>query len=577
MAVADRVARLAMIGSPDDGGQTLDQYELDLSDDSTAELAATIVDTHRALAASGNRLAATRLSFTEASEAAAFRQVLLDAGLIDVDVLSESEAAAALIRTTDAGAFLLVDDDTVTLNTVDADPTTTSIVASADIGAAGAVVACAWVLQRLGESATTGPVLLVGQRDDLDSIAAGIHERSPFPVEVPADPSFAIARGAAKAVTLDMTAPPTQWGLIDPAGPATQLAPSVGGEATALAPVVAPAAAGDATAMGAVLGPQLAYSMADDDPLEMPMGPLGELIPEHDDEETFYTQAIEPVRPRMLLMGSVIAFAAVGLGILGVTVAINIRPAASVSQQPTPALQSETVPGRYLPQVPHQPDPDAKPVVVLTPPPAAPPVVSPRTDNAPVIRDAPVAPPPVNAPPPPPVNIPAPPPAVPPPVGVPVIPLPPIIILPPIQVTTPPWTPPPWTPPTTPTRPPTTPPTTPTTTPPTTPTTTPPTTPTTTPTTTPPTTPTTTEAPTTPTTEAPTTPTTTEAPPTTPTTEAPTEPSRPEPATEPKPVPEPASTPAPAVETPAPAATEAPAPREPAVEAPATTVVTAPS
>src|SRR6185436_4232405 len=112
----------------------------------------------------------------------------------------------------------------------------------------------------------------------------------------------------------------------------------------------------------------LAYSMADDAPLEMPMGPLEELIPEQDDDEAFYTQVIEPVKPRMVLLGSVIAFAAVGLGVLGVTVAITVRPTAAVSQQPTPALQSETVPGRYLPQVPHQPDPVAKPVDVLTPP-----------------------------------------------------------------------------------------------------------------------------------------------------------------------------------------------------------------
>ena len=69
VAVSGRVAQLAMVGSPAEGGEVFDQYELELPDDATSELAETIIGTDRALAGSGNRLAATRLYFPETSEA----------------------------------------------------------------------------------------------------------------------------------------------------------------------------------------------------------------------------------------------------------------------------------------------------------------------------------------------------------------------------------------------------------------------------------------------------------------------------------------------------------------------------
>ena len=58
VAVTGRVARLAMVGA---GGQVLDQYALDLPDDAMTDLADTIVGTYRAVADSGNVMAATRL------------------------------------------------------------------------------------------------------------------------------------------------------------------------------------------------------------------------------------------------------------------------------------------------------------------------------------------------------------------------------------------------------------------------------------------------------------------------------------------------------------------------------------
>ena len=310
-------------------------------------------------------------------------------------MVSEAEAATALVRSVDdRAALLLVDDETATLTTVGTDSTTSAVLASVPIGAAGAAAACAAVLAGMqAQPQAPVKVMLVSNREDLESVAAGIREQSSVPVELPTDASFAIARGAAQTVG---------WALVDPAGPATQLAPAAS-PATQLAPVSAPVPnqASDAvTGLRAAAEPQLAYSMAEPDPLpmgmggyddapyEMPMDPLSELIPEHDDDATTYTEVVAPVHQRMILMGSAVAFLIVSFATLAVTVAINVRPAASTSDLTSPPVQSDTVPGRYLPPVPHEPDPVAQPVAVLTPPPVAPPApkpnVSPRTNNGPV-------------------------------------------------------------------------------------------------------------------------------------------------------------------------------------------------
>lgn len=544
VAVTGRVARLAMIGSPASGGQLLDQYALDLSDDGLTELADTIIGTFRAVTESGNQVAATRLCLPDASEADTLRQTVQSAGVPNVEVVAEAEAAAALARSAGADAALLLsDDDTASLTVVGENDEATSILATVPVGAAGAAAACAAVLQQVPAADAPMRVMLVGQRLDLDSVAAEL--RSTAPVEVPADAGYAIARGAAQVA--DGFAPAGAATQMAPAADATQLAPAA--EATQMAP--AAAAAADATQMapaseaateGAV-GPDLAYSQETESepwPDEMPMDPLNEFVPEQADEAE-YTTAIAPPPPRMLLMGSAVMFVVVSFATLAVTVVTNVRPAADVSAQPVTATQANTVPGNYLPPVPHEPDPVALPVAVLTPPPAAPAAPSVRSgtgdrpaNQAPRVQaPAPAAPP--AAPAPPPVQAPA-------PVPVPV-PVPPVIVLPPLT----PWTP-PWVTPTTPPTPPTTTP--PTTTPPTT---TPPTT--TPPTTTPPTTPPTTTKP----------PTTT-APPTTvdPTTSAPQTPPSSEPSV--PPVEEPSYTPPPTYTPPV------EQPVEPAPEVPASPV-----
>jgi hypothetical protein len=216
VAVTGRVARLAMIGAPASGGQVLDQYALDLPDDAITDLGDTIVGTYRALAESGNRVAATRLVLPDAARAETLRQAVLAAGVPNVEVVSEAEAAEALARSVGVdAALLLAEDDTASLTVVGEDGESTSVLASVPIGAAGAAAACVSVLQRVAAAETPMRVMLVGQRLDLDSIAAELS--STTRLQVPPDAGYAIARGAAQTAG--------ESGFAE-AGAATQMAPT---------------------------------------------------------------------------------------------------------------------------------------------------------------------------------------------------------------------------------------------------------------------------------------------------------------------------------------------------------------
>lgn len=365
VAVTGRLARLAMIGSPASGGQVFDQYALDLLDGGMTDLAETIVGTYREVADTGNRVAAIRLCLPDASEAETLRQTVVNAGVENVEVVSETDAATAVARSVGANTALLAGDDTVSLTRVGDDPDSTSVLASLPIGAAGAAAASASVLQSL-PSGQPARIALVGQRLDLDSIAAELSETAP--VILPPDASYAIARGAAQ----------TASGVEFPAGAATMMAPAAV-DATQMAPAVdatqmAPAA--DATQMAptadpAAVGPELAYSQEEPEPYELPSESLEEFVPELEDEQA-YTAMIAPPRPKMVLMGSAFAFVVAAFATLAVSVAVTIRPAADVAAQPAPQLQPQTVPGRFLPEVPHAPDPVALPIALVSPAPAAP-------------------------------------------------------------------------------------------------------------------------------------------------------------------------------------------------------------
>ena len=232
----------------------------------------------------------------------------------NVEVVAETEAAAALARSVGAdAALLLADDDTVSLTVVGEDEESTSVLASVPIGVAGAAVACAAVLQSV-PSGEAHRIMLVSQRLDLDSVAAELS--STAPVEVPPDAGYRDRAGCgadgqrfgfpAGAATM-MAPAAADATMMAPASDATQMAPAAG-DATQMAP-----AAGDATQMApasagsAAVGPLLAYSQEEPGEYELPFDSLEEFVPELEDEEA-YTAMIAPPPPRTVLMGSALAF-----------------------------------------------------------------------------------------------------------------------------------------------------------------------------------------------------------------------------------------------------------------------------
>src|ERR1700722_1810171 len=113
VAVAGPVARLALVGPGAAGNDVIDQSVVDLADHPVETLTETVVGTNRLLAGENHRLVATRLCWTDHPRADRLRHALEDSGVHNVAVLSESQAAAALMRAAGRpGAALVVGNDT---------------------------------------------------------------------------------------------------------------------------------------------------------------------------------------------------------------------------------------------------------------------------------------------------------------------------------------------------------------------------------------------------------------------------------------------------------------------------------
>ena len=150
VAVTGRVARLAMVGSPASGGEVFDQYALDLPDDAMTDLATPSSAPTARWPTRATGWPRHGCCLPDASQAETLRRAVLSAGVPNVEVVAETEAATALARSVGAdAALLLADDDTVSLAVVGEDEESTSVLASLPIGAAGAAVACAAVLQQV--------------------------------------------------------------------------------------------------------------------------------------------------------------------------------------------------------------------------------------------------------------------------------------------------------------------------------------------------------------------------------------------------------------------------------------------
>ncbi len=525
VAVTGPIARLALIGTGADAAGVIDQSVVDLANNPVEQLAETVVGTNRLLAGENHRLVGTRVCWTDTPKADQLRQALEDSGVHNVALLTESQAVKSLMRAAGRpGAALLFDEATATLSLVDSAVTDEdappTLLAQGPLAGGDATAALDTLMARIGDQPETpNDVYLVGASADLDRIADELRETSTMRVQIAEDPTFALARGAALAAA--------------PLAPdATAMAPAVAltGDETAMAPTAG--LAPDATVIvpvdAAAADQQLAYSLADEGAELLP-GEFDEFdeFDDFDDSEA-ETGPLKLDRRSLLVGNAVIAFAVIGFASLAVALVVGVRPTSS--QEPVVGHQN-AAPGKFMPLLPTQQQAPVPP-----PPPEAPNLgyqggTIPAPAQVPGVGPVPVGPVTPGAP-----GVPGVPGFVPNPnPGVP-IPVPIIVPFPGWRPYPPPYVP-PWTPPTRPTTPTTTAttPTTPTTTPytpPTTPTTTPytPITPTTTvaPTTTPytPITPTTTVAPTTvePTTVAPTTkPPTTVVPTQAPTTVAPTQ------------------------------------------------------
>ncbi len=224
VAVAGPVARLALIESGTGSHGVIDESVVDLAEDPIARLTETVVGTNRSLADQYHRLVATRLCWSDQRRANQLRQALEDSGVQNVVMLSESQAATALVRTLSGGqqqrgsAVLLVDDETATLSIVDGGDLTAKPVATERLEGSDAVSVAGRLLGRLREQpGAAEDVYLIGKPADVSGITRELQAASSLPLALPDDPDFAIARGAA----LDAATGRLSY----PAGDATALAP----------------------------------------------------------------------------------------------------------------------------------------------------------------------------------------------------------------------------------------------------------------------------------------------------------------------------------------------------------------
>jgi hypothetical protein len=353
VAVTGPVARLALIGSGAAGRDVIDQSVIDLADRPIETLTETVVGTNRLLADESHRLVATRLCWTDHPKADQLRRALEDSGVHDVAVLSESQAASALMRVAGRpGAVLVVDDETATLSMIGAaavdEHSSPTLLAAGPVAGAEATATFDTLMARLGDRPDAPQDLyLVGASTDLARVADQLRDASTVRVEIADDPTFALARGAALAVAPLASAPDaTMAQSAFSAGDATAMAPAARptGDETTIVPA---AAFADPNA-----DDQLAYSMAGDDEL-LPVDMDDEYDDDYDDVVDADAQT-GPVRlstRSLLISNAVIAFAVIGFASLAVAVVVAVRPAAA--QEPVVGHQN-AAPGKFMPLLPTQ-------------------------------------------------------------------------------------------------------------------------------------------------------------------------------------------------------------------------------
>jgi hypothetical protein len=362
------------------------------------DVIAAILGTQEGAIVNGHHLVSTGVAWSDHTQAAALRQALEARGIEDVLLVSELNAAAALAQAVgravgyDTTALMFVNRDTATLALVDtADGSAMRVLSQSQTlhGADAIAVPAEMVAGLEGDDFPPQGMFVVGSNVDVTPVKTYLRDLVSVPVIAPMEAQLALPRGAALA---SASAPRFDTSTI---GLAYSQEPS----ATVVHPM---ALANDAT----------------------------ELLGRHDastDADTVFDVAdMQADRKPFALAGSALAAVfAVGVTLLTITMAVNLRPTAERSTEALKAPPSAVVP----PPAVRSPNPASQPAPEAAP--AAPPAAAAATARMMV----PPAPPPQRVV----VQNAAPAPAAPPPPAV--IPwLPPILQPPPYFLPVPgPW------------------------------------------------------------------------------------------------------------------------------------------
>ncbi|OBH52268.1 hypothetical protein A5685_15150 [Mycobacterium colombiense] len=418
MSMAPTAVRMVLVEGENGDGATVDEDNFNVAAAADAatvtasdQVVSAILGTRQGAAEGGYQLASTGVTFTDPLEAAALRDKLAAHKVENVMLVSAFLAAAALAQAVGhqtnyaQTALLYIEPDTATLAVVDsADGSIADVQRQALPDDDEAAVAKLAAMVSSAENLETRPdaVFVVGSGIDIPLIKPALEAATTLPLTAPEEPDTALARGAALASAHAPLFSSSTAALAYAQDPGT-------GAINPLA--VAPGYfenPGEAGADG------LAYSAVPDDPDEFFTG-----------SQTAATALVDAdyhERSSFRLVGSAVAaIFVIGVVALVVSLAIAIRPTASV--RPNPNENVVVAPTRPAPA-------PAAPAPVQAPAPAAPAPAPEAPAPEAVPAPAPAAPAPVQAAPIPVPEAPAPAPVAPPPPPPAVAPIPVPIPLP---------------------------------------------------------------------------------------------------------------------------------------------------
>jgi hypothetical protein len=215
VSMAPTAVRMVLVEGQNGDGATVDEDNFDVpADDDAATISAAdqvvsaILGTREGAVEGGYQLASTGVTFTDPIEAAALRDALTNHKVENVMLVSAFLAAAALAQSVGhqtnyaRTALLYIEPDTATLAIVDsADGSVTDIYKQPLPEDDEAAVAQLATMVAGAEALETRPdaVLVVGSGIDIPMIKPALEAATTLPLAAPEEPETALARGAALA------------------------------------------------------------------------------------------------------------------------------------------------------------------------------------------------------------------------------------------------------------------------------------------------------------------------------------------------------------------------------------------